>query len=617
MFTFQGVIVLLGVRTFIANTMNEVSDRMKKDQKVRMSFRKIKQRYPQLKEQSVSSHFRHLVHLESSVLNQIRQLEALPTHSLSGYEGLLDDYVNLAKNVSERLLQQYNQKNNTHYDFTAILKDHYVSYLKAGILSVLISNHIPQKVRDEFRRLLPENPADEYPQIRRQKRTFYLHLGETNTGKTYQALQRLKSAERGIYLVPLRILALENFERLNADGIPCNLVTGEEEVLVEGATHVCCTIEKLNLNHGYDIAVIDEVQLLADSQRGDAWTKAILGLRCPEIHLCGAFLAKEQLLTMIRDCGDNLVLKEYHRLVPLMVESCPAKRSDIAAGDALVAFSKRSVLAYSRYYAQRGIANSIIYGDLPPEVRRLQYRRFIDGTNPILIATDAIGMGINLPIRRVIFTEVEKYDGTSFRTLTSQEVKQIAGRAGRIGIYPTGYVTCFEPSHLELISKQLEAADDPVECAVLGPSEVILSIGLLPLREKLALWSEEQEHLPYYKKKDIDDFLLILDLLREFNLPEPVLWRLMHIPFNTENNILLEQFYQYAKECFQLHMSALSKPSELGETCGELEVFYQQIGLYYSFSKTMNLELDLAFVTKSRARISQQINNLLLEGLEK
>ena len=136
-------------------------------------------------------------------------------------------------------------------------------------------------------------------------------------------------------------------------------------------------------------------------------------------------------------------------------------------------------------------------------------------------------MGVNLPIRRLIFTEVEKFDGEVRRLLTTQEVKQIAGRAGRIGIYDVGYVATLGGG-IDLIEDRLLAEDEPIEQAVVGPEEAILQIGLLPLREKLALWSTHPESLPYYRKKDVRNELLILDLLRSYHLPERIQWRLMH-----------------------------------------------------------------------------------------
>ena len=204
-------------------------------------------------------------------------MKALQTNELSGYKRAFDDYVALLNDVSTRLLERYNTTNKTDYVFEEVVKGNFSAYLRSGIISILVTNHIPRIVAEEFGHYLPENPMDEYPGARKLKRRFILHLGDTNTGKTYNALQRLKSCDDGIYLAPLRILALENYERLNRENVPCSLLTGEEEVIIEGARHSSCTVEKADLTKTYAVAVIDEVQLLADSQRGDAWTRAILG----------------------------------------------------------------------------------------------------------------------------------------------------------------------------------------------------------------------------------------------------------------------------------------------------------------------------------------------------
>lgn len=586
---------------------------MKKAQKIQFEYKKIKNQYPHLKDQVSRTKSNKLRYHESAIRNRIRELSALPSEHLSGYEKLHDNYLSLLDEVSERLLQNYNRKNGTDYEFEKIIASDYEHYVQSGIISVLITSHIPQMVAAEYNRLLPKNPKDEYPLAREMKRKFFLHLGETNTGKTYQALQRLKQSKNGIYLSPLRILALENYERLNEDGVACNLFTGEEEILVDGARHASCTVEKVSLEKEYDVAVIDEVQMLADSQRGDAWTRAILGLRCKEIHLCGAMLAKEQLFEMIDDCGDTLEFREYSRLVPLQTEKKQVRLSDVQKGDALVAFSKKRVLSLSQYYTERGIKNSVIYGDLPPEVRKMQYNAFISGENPILISTDAIGMGVNLPIRRIIFTALQKFDGVDFRLLTSQEVKQIAGRAGRIGIYEVGYVACLDED-IDFVEDQLDTVDDDIGQAVVGPSEIILRIGILPLKEKLALWSTREESLPYYRKKDVQDYLLILEKLKPYKLPEPVQWKLMNIPFDVGSDNLFELFLDYVEECFWNHADELSKPEMKNHTLPGYEEYYQKVNLYYGFSKSMNLDFDQKWVENSREKVSEKINALLSES---
>ncbi len=109
---------------------------------------------------------------------------------------------------------------------------------------------------------------------------FVLHIGETNTGKTHQALSRMKEAESGLYLAPLRLLALEVYDKLNSEGIPCSLKTGEEEKVTEGASHISCTVEMFYEKDYFDVIVIDEAQMLADKDRGFSWYKAITKGEC-------------------------------------------------------------------------------------------------------------------------------------------------------------------------------------------------------------------------------------------------------------------------------------------------------------------------------------------------
>ena len=135
---------------------------------------------------------------------------------------------------------------------------------------------------------------------------------------------------------------------------------------------------------------------------------------------------------------------------------------DIQEGDALVIFSKKKVLELAYHYSNLGIKASIIYGDLPPEVRKKQYKQFINKENIILISTDAIGMGVNLPIKRIIFMDIKKFDGNEIRYLNSQEVKQIAGRAGRKGIYEVGYVASYGNTQ-DFISESLDTVDETIE----------------------------------------------------------------------------------------------------------------------------------------------------------
>jgi ATP-dependent RNA helicase SUPV3L1/SUV3 len=277
---------------------------MKKEQRIIRDFEKLRQQLSQISHIAAHSKDANLWSHEASVRKKIKDLKGYRDKHLKDYDAVLGGYLELLDQISIRLLKHYNKKNGTDYRFEEIVDRDKNGYISSGLISVLVTSHIPKLMAEEFSKHFPENPKDEYKTARSMHRNVILHLGETNTGKTYQALERLKQAKTGVYLAPLRILALENYEKLNREGVPCHLITGEEEILVENAGHVCSTSEKLDADRACEVAVIDEIQMVANPQRGQAWTRALLSLQCGEIHICGAINAKE-LISRIRTTAET------------------------------------------------------------------------------------------------------------------------------------------------------------------------------------------------------------------------------------------------------------------------------------------------------------------------
>lgn len=583
---------------------------MKKNASQR-EFKKLKSQINQIEEIAHHSKGGALMEHESTVRKKILLLMGMKNEGFKEYKDLLERYEELLEYIAKKILENYNKKNNCDFDYYQVVRGNYNSLLNSGIMTVLTKQHIPKMVSEEFEENFPKNPKDEYREARGMRRKFVIHLGDTNTGKTYNAIQRLKECDKGVYLSPLRILALENYERLNNEGVLCDLQTGEEELITEGATHVSCTIEKLDLKRQYDVAVIDEIQMIDDSQRGAAWSRALLGVRAKEIHVCGASNSREILEEIINDCGDPYEIIEYKRRIPLEVQDKAFNYNEVEEGDAIVVFSKKRVLELAEEYSSKGIKASLIYGDLPPEVRRKQYEQFVNKETKILITTDAIGMGVNLPIRRIIFLSVKKFDGEEVRFLTSQEVKQIAGRAGRQGIYDVGYVASVG-NNAEVIKDKLVREDKIITEAVIGASDAILRIKTLPLIEKLALWSTRKEALPYYRKMDISDYIIVLDRLKKYRLRETIEWSLLKVPFDVTSDELMEQFLFYVDELFVAENDVISRPTILGGTLDELEIYYQKINMYYSFCKGFNLEFDVQWIYDERLKVSEEINEILV-----
>ncbi|EXB51130.1 ATP-dependent RNA helicase SUPV3L1 [Morus notabilis] len=317
------------------------------------------------------------------------------------------------------------------------------------------------------------HPHTWYPNARRKERKIFLHMGPTNSGKTHHALKRLESSASGslkpnngvgfgMYCAPLRLLAWEVAKRLNKAKVPCDLLTGQEREEIEGAKHKAVTVEMADVTSDYECA------MLGCRTRGCSFTRALLGISADEIHLCGDAAAVPLIQDILSVTGDHLEVQCYERLSPLVPLKVPlGSFKNIRTGDCIVSFSRRKI-----YELKRQIENgrkhlcSVVYGSLPPETRTRQATRFNDESSEfdVLVASDAIGMGLNLNISRIIFSTMTKFDGIEERELTVSEIKQIAGRAGRYGSkFPVGEVTCMDGHYLPLLHTSLKASSPTLE----------------------------------------------------------------------------------------------------------------------------------------------------------
>ncbi|CAP56161.1 ATP-dependent RNA helicase [Gluconacetobacter diazotrophicus PA1 5] len=310
--------------------------------------------------------------------------------------------------------------------------------------------------------------AAHFKTARALKRRITLVTGPTNSGKSHTALEALARAESGMALAPLRLLAHEFREALTARGVPTSLATGEERIDIPGSRHLAATVEMCPLHNPVDVAMIDEAQMLSDPDRGAAWTAAIMGAPARHLFVLGAPDCIPMVRRIAELCGDPLDEVHLERKGPLVTASEPVRLQDLKPHDALIAFSRREVLDLRAALLARGRRVAVVYGALSPEVRRAEAQRFNDGEADILIATDAIGMGLNLTIRRVIFTALRKFDGTQTRDLNAQEVKQIGGRAGRYGKHEQGVVAVLAGAGSASFIRAMMAAP-PAELADLRP----------------------------------------------------------------------------------------------------------------------------------------------------
>ncbi|MDI2090499.1 helicase-related protein [Commensalibacter oyaizuii] len=338
----------------------------------------------------------------------------------------------------------------THWRNGSVGKDKKNKYINLGDLNIKNKVLASVAAMDRY--------AAHFITARSLKRRIILVTGPTNSGKSYTALKTMAESESGIALAPLRLLAHEFKEALADRGIEASLKTGEERIIVPNSRFLAATVEMCPMDNPVDVALIDEAQMLTDPDRGAAWTAAIMGVPARQVFVLGSPECIPIVKRIAKLCDDPCEEISLQRKSALQVAEKTISLSKLQAGDALIAFSRREVLDLRAVLLQKGHHVAVIYGALSPEVRRAEAKRFNDGEADILIATDAIGMGLNLSIKRVIFSTIYKFDGNSRRLLTSQEVKQIGGRAGRYGKHETGTVGLLagagDPS---FIKRQLDA----------------------------------------------------------------------------------------------------------------------------------------------------------------
>ena len=321
-----------------------------------------------------------------------------------------------------------------------------------------------------------------------------LHIGPTNSGKTFQALNELVEAGSGWYLSPLRLLAYEVFDSLNKRGVPCNLFTGEESIPVEGAAITAATIEMFDPGRSGSCVIIDEAHMLSDPQRGWAWTRAIMETRSPDLHIIAAPFIEPLIMRLLEVTGIRVDKLEHERLTPLQVIETPWSLINLPSRTILVAFSRAMVLGLkTELERNRKQEVSVVYGNLPPEVRLNQADRFARGLTEICVATDAVGMGLNLPADNVCFYETEKFDGRIRRHLTPNEIRQIGGRAGRFGLSDFGRVGALNRADLAVVRRAIDNPITEYSFAYVAPTPEAL--GLIPgtLAGKLITWMQLQD----------------------------------------------------------------------------------------------------------------------------
>lgn len=310
--------------------------------------------------------------------------------------------------------------------------------------------------KEQFQRMVASRPYHHFMYRAKSPRRIRCYIAPTNAGKSWKARHDLletvaySPGHQHAALFPLRMLALENQLWFHEHDTPASLVTGEERDLDPAADILCQTVETLDLSEHYHTIMVDEAQLTFSADRGPAYLRALVAADCHTLIMTASPESREQLTALFASMGETVEFIDMERLCPLDPLNEEMRFRDVESGDLVVVFSTKILHDIAERLRQQGFSVGTLYGSMPPTARRHMMASYQAGDIDVMVATDAIGMGCNCPVRRVLFAQTHKYDGKSLRELTTSEFKQIAGRAGRYGLAERGYFGVLDTGMFEV-----------------------------------------------------------------------------------------------------------------------------------------------------------------------
>jgi len=262
-----------------------------------------------------------------------------------------------------------------------------------------------------------------------KKNKITVVLGPTNTGKTFLSIETMLSFDSGMIGFPLRLLAREVYDKviqeINPDKVA--LITGEEKIIPINAKYYLCTVESMPIDKNLEFVAVDEIQMCADHERGHIFTDRLLNIRGEKLTM---FMGSRTIKNIISKLDEDTEFINKERLSKLSYVG-HKKISRIDRKTAIIAFSAEEVYAIAELVRRQKGGAAIVMGSLSPKTRNAQVELYQSGDVDFLVATDAIGMGLNMDLENVYFSNLKKFDGKKLRRLNLSEIGQIAGRAGR------------------------------------------------------------------------------------------------------------------------------------------------------------------------------------------
>lgn len=372
---------------------------------------------------------------------------------------------------------------------------------------------------DSYERLVAENPY--HDMYKRNNRKITILCAKTNSGKTYQGIEMIKKtlkeneSSQNVMLFPLRVLALQIQHDLEMEGVPCSMITGEEQIISEHAKVDAMTVEIFDTSKKYDTVFLDEGQLAFEPDRSSGYLRVLCGARCDHLIVACAPAALDRLTWFLGDIlGESFDVRTLERLTPLYPIEKPVSYDDVVDGDLVVAFSRNSIHEIAGRLSERGLSVGTMYGALSPAARKAMLMQYRENGYQVLVASDAIGMGVSAPAQRVLFSSIEKYDGNSVRPLLDEEYRQIAGRAGRYGYAESGEAGVLEGNDPERLIELINSEPSPLplpKILYVSPDKTqLMAAEEIGIEQALKVWSRAVKKTPLYGVNDssMDELLI-------------------------------------------------------------------------------------------------------------
>ena len=372
-------------------------------------------------------------------------------------------------------------------------------------------------------------------------------LGPTNTGKTYVAIEKMLEFSTGIFGLPLRLLAREVYDKcVNKVGIEkVALITGEEKIIPSSACYFICTVESMPKDKKVDFVAVDEIQMCADRERGHIFTERLMESRGTKLTM---FLGSPIMASIIKELVENVNFENKERYSKLSYSGIK-KISRLERKVAIIAFSIEEVYAIAELVRRQKGGAAVIMGSLSPKTRNSQVGLYQSGDVDYLIATDAIGMGLNMDINEIYFSNLKKFDGKKTRRLNLIEMSQIAGRAGRYkndgGFGTTGDCETLNSDEIEKIEKHQLPDTKTIywrnsKLDFRSPEKLISSLELKPSKRILLRTNDslDESVLRFFLKKGANNIIYHKNL--------ELLWECCQIP-------------DFEKKAYGQHLNVIDK----------------------------------------------------------